>query len=103
MAIQTRFAGGCVGVSTGTANVTTAITGTGNDGAAVYGVTLVAKENNAGKIWIGGEDVSTAAGDGLNPGQTITWEWDRRYIHTQDIYIIVAVTGDGVDFYGNTA
>ena len=67
------------------------------------GVTIVAKDNNTGRIYVGGTISSTVASTtnrGLGPGDTLTITPSRGHsINLSETYIDASVSGEGVDYY----
>lgn len=101
MAID-KHAGGFTTESTGTANVSTAFAASGAADAVCYSLSVVAKRENLGTVWIGSPMITTAANGGMEPGDVVNFYFDRRYINLSQMGLIVSVTGDGVDLYGNS-
>lgn len=101
MAIN-KHAGGFTTEATGTAGIATAMATTGTADAVCYSLSVVAKRRNLGTVWVGSPSIGTDANDGLEPGDVVNFNFDRRYIHLSQMGLIVSVTGDGVDLYGNS-
>lgn len=61
-------------------------------------VTIVAKDNNTGRIYIGGSDVASSTNRGLAAGDSVTYSSDKG-INLAEVWVDSSVNGDGVDFY----
>ena len=63
-------------------------------------IVIVAKDNNSGKIFVGGSTVASTTNRGLAAGDSIELEPTAgKYIQLDDIFIDSAVNSEGVDFY----
>lgn len=83
------------GSATGTAGTAKqVVTGTQRVGA----ITIVAKDNNGSRIYVGGSDITQTANRGLAAGDSVKFQAPRG-IDPSSIYFITDVTGEGVDFY----
>ena len=71
-----------------------------NDGTAqrVRSITVMAKLDNTSNVWIGGSDVATASYGGIVPGEGKESP-SENWMDLADTYIMVAVNGEGVDFF----
>ena len=64
----------------------------------VRSLTLVAKQGNSGRIYVGGSDVDSSTNDGLGPGDSLEVPAEN-WIDLADVYIDADNDGEGVDFY----
>ena len=64
----------------------------------VKSVVIIAKSGNTNQVYVGGSDVDSATNGGLAAGESITVE-AVAWLDLADIYLDVAVNGEGVDFY----
>ena len=64
----------------------------------VKALTIIAKASNTGQVYIGGSDVSSATNDGLDAGETISFE-AVNWMDIADIFVDADTNGEGVDFY----
>mgnify|MGYP003679890953 CR=1 FL=1 len=64
----------------------------------VTSVAITAKVGNTGNVFIGGSDVASSTNAGYEPGTAIRMSNKPRGLDLSDIYIDVAVNGEGVDF-----
>ena len=65
-------------------------------------VTIIAKAENTGKIYLGGSDVASTTNGGLAAGDSVSLAYDHvsgRLLDLDDIWIDASVNGEGVDFY----
>lgn len=70
----------------------------------VRSVTIVAKDDNTGKVYIGGSDVASTTNNGLAPGDVL--ELNSRgpaAIDLADIYVDADTNSEGVDYYAAKA
>ncbi len=65
----------------------------------VRSVTIVAKDDNTGRIYVGGSDVSSSTNRGLQAGDVLTHTSASGWQDLADIFIDAAVSGEGVDYY----
>jgi hypothetical protein len=61
-------------------------------------LTIVAKDNNTGRVYVGGSDVASSTNRGLAAGDSVTIS-NKNGIDLQDVYLDVSVSGEGVDYY----
>ena len=61
--------------------------------------TIVAETDNAGRIFVGGSDVTSSTNSGLAPGAALSLVSSHGWL-LSEMYITSAENGDGVDFYG---
>lgn len=61
-------------------------------------IVIVAKDNNTGRIYVGGSDVASTTNLGLAPGDSVTFS-THLPVDLSDIYIDASVSAEGVDFY----
>ena len=64
----------------------------------VKALTVIAKAGNAGQVYIGGADVASTTNDGLDAGDTISFE-AVNWMDLADIFVDADSNGEGVDFY----
>ena len=64
----------------------------------VKALTIIAKAGNTGQVYIGGSDVSSSTNDGLDAGETISFE-AVNWMDIADIFVDADTNGEGVDFY----
>jgi hypothetical protein len=64
----------------------------------VKSVVIIAKDNNTGRVYVGGSDVASTTNRGLGPNQSISLE-GVGWLDLFDIYLNAATNGEGVDFY----
>mgnify|MGYP001567339441 FL=1 len=66
-------------------------------------LTIVAKDNNTGRVYVGGLISSTVASTtnrGMGPGDTLILRPSRGHsIDLSAVYLDVSVSGEGVDYY----
>jgi hypothetical protein len=65
----------------------------------VRSVTLVAKDNNTGRVFVGGADVASSTNRGLLAGDVLTHSTASGWLNLADIYVDASVSGEGVDYY----
>ncbi len=65
----------------------------------VRSLTIVAKDNNTGRIYVGGSDVASTTNRGLQAGDVLTHTSAGRWLDLADVYVDADVSGEGVDFY----
>ena len=87
----------------GSKTVTTAGTAVALASAGIYqSVLVIAKDNNTGRIYVGGSDVASTTNRGLAPGSELEVTPSRGHIiDLTDTYINSSVDGEGVDFYAS--
>jgi hypothetical protein len=61
-------------------------------------VTIVAYSTNTGRVFYGGSDVDSSTQVGLNPGDSVTFSSKPHGIDIGNVYLDVAVNGEGADF-----
>ncbi|MDA1035272.1 MAG: hypothetical protein O3B65_00140 [Chloroflexi bacterium] len=66
----------------------------------VRSVTIVAKDNNTGRVYVGGADVSSSVNRGLQAGDFLTHTSANGWLDLADVYVDSDVSGEGVDYYG---
>ena len=69
----------------------------------VSSVAITAGPENTDKVYIGGSDLDADTNFGFNKGQGVSLRADtssRNWIDIMNIYVLAAVSGEGVDFYG---
>ena len=81
--------------ATGTAGTAKALAGTA---LRVKSVTVVAKDNNGSRVYVGGSDVSATVNRGLAAGDSLAIP-AVNWLNLADVFFLVDVTSDGVDFY----
>ena len=64
----------------------------------VKAVTVIAKDGNTGRVYVGGSDVSSSTNNGFLPGDAIEIPAEN-WLDLADIFIDVDTNGEGVDFY----
>ncbi len=94
----------------GEATVTTAGTAvpleTAANNRSVSAIAIIAKAGNTGQIYVGGSDVASTTNDGLDAGETVSFDvssfgkGSSRAMTTNSIYIDADTSGEGVDWYG---
>ena len=62
-------------------------------------VTVVAKDNNTGRVYVGGSDVASTVNRGLQAGDVLTHTSASGWLDLADVYVDVDVSGAGVDYY----
>ena len=65
----------------------------------VRSVTIVAKDNNTGRVYVGGADVSSSVNRGMQSGDVLTHTSASGWLDLADIYVDASVSGEGVDYY----
>ena len=65
----------------------------------VRSITVVAKDNNTGRVYVGGSDVATTVNRGLGAGDVLTHTSAGGWFDLADVYVDVDVSGEGVDYY----
>lgn len=86
-------------VISGEKTVTAAGTAEAISGAKrVKSITIIAKAGNLGQVYVGGSDVASTTNDGLDAGETLSFE-AVTWMDLADIYLDVDTNGEGVDFY----
>lgn len=61
-------------------------------------LTIIAKDNNTGRIYVGGADVASTTNRGLAGGDSISFVSDKG-IDLSDVYLDASVSGEGIDWY----
>ena len=70
----------------------------------VAAVTIVAKDDNTGKVYVGGSDIASGTNNGLAPGDIVQVAADAPgYLDLADIFIDSDNNSEGVDFYAAKA
>ena len=64
----------------------------------VKSLSVIAKADNTGQVYIGGSDVASTTNGGLAPGDSLIIP-AVNWLDLNDVYIDVDVSGDGIDFY----
>ena len=64
----------------------------------VKSLSVIAKSDNTGQVYVGGSDVASTTNDGLAPGDSLIIP-AVNWLDLSDVYIDVDVSGEGVDFY----
>jgi hypothetical protein len=68
-------------------------------GTGIYhSLTIIAKSDNTGQVYVGGSDVASSTNDGLDSLDVITFTSEKG-IDLAKVYIDSGTSGDGVDFY----
>lgn len=62
-------------------------------------LTLVAMDNNTGRIFVGGSTVSSSTHRGMLAGDSLTISNPSKSFDLTKIYIDSSVSGEGVDYY----
>jgi len=113
-AVESDFNGTFVVQSVPSANTFTVWIDADNPGAATgtiiayarkpaFWLTVVAKDTNAGKIFIGGNSVSSSSGIYLEPGDSHTFPPGKfNYLDLQHLYADTANNGDDLYYVGGT-
>ena len=65
----------------------------------VRSVTIVAKDDNTGRMYVGGADVSSSVNRGLQADDVLTHTSASGWLDLQDLYVDADVSGEGVDYY----
>ncbi len=65
----------------------------------VRSVTIVAKDSNTGRIYVGGSDVASTVNRGLQAGDVLTHTSASGWLDLADVYVDSDVNGEGVDYY----
>ena len=65
----------------------------------VRSVTIVAKDANTGRVYVGGSGVDSTVNSGLLAGDVLTHTTAGGWLDLADVYIDAAVSGEGVDYY----
>ncbi len=65
----------------------------------VRSITVVAKDNNTGRVYVGGSDVASTTNRGLQAGDVLTHTSASGWLDLADVYVDVDVSGEGVDYY----
>ena len=65
----------------------------------VRSVTIVAKDNNTGRVYVGGADVASTVNRGLQAGDVLTHTSASGWLDLADVYVDADVSGEGVDYY----
>ena len=70
----------------------------------VRSLTVVAKDDNTGKVYVGGTDIASTTNNGLGPSDslTITGRGPAAF-DLADIFIDADVSAEGVDYYAAKA
>ena len=89
-------------IAVGTKAVTTAGTRVALSTGGLYrSLTIVAYDNNTGRIYVGGADVASTTHRGLAAADSVTFTTDKG-IDLSDVYLDASVSGESVDFYAST-
>lgn len=63
---------------------------------------IIAKAANTGNVFVGGSNVASSTNAGMAPGDALTLSpKPGTVLDLAKIYIDVATSGEGVDFYGS--
>ena len=65
----------------------------------VRSVTIVAKDTNTGRVYVGGADVASTTNGGLQAGDSLTHTSVSGWLDLPDLYVDASVSGEGVDYY----
>ena len=65
----------------------------------VASLTVVAKDNNTGRAYLGGSGVDSTVNRGLQAGDVLVHTPFSSWLDLKDVYIDVDVNGEGIDFY----
>lgn len=65
----------------------------------VRSVTIVAKDSNTGRVYVGGSDVDSSVNRGLQAGDALIHASASGWLDLADIYVDADVSGEGVDYY----
>ena len=65
----------------------------------VRSITVVAKDNNTSRVYVGGSDVASTTNRGLGAGDVLTHTSASGWLDLADVYVDVDVSGEGVDYY----
>ena len=65
----------------------------------VRSITVVAKDNNTGRVYVGGSDVASTVNRGLQAGDVLTHTSASGWLDLADVYVDVDVSGEGIDYY----
>ena len=64
----------------------------------VYSMSVVAKHNNAGRVFFGeSPGLTTALDNGLGPGDSLELEPTATWMDLRDFYLLCDVANDGID------
>ncbi len=85
----------------GSKTVTAAGTAEALAASGIYNqISIVAKDNNTGFVYVGGSDVASTTNRGMSSGDTLNiTPRPGKTLDLAKIYIDVSVSGEGVDFY----
>ena len=65
----------------------------------VRSITVVAKDNNTGRVYVGGSDVASTVNRGLQAGDVLTHTSASGWLDLADVFLDVDVSGEGIDYY----
>ena len=65
----------------------------------VRSITVVAKDNNTGRVYVGGSDVASTVNRGLQAGDVLTHTSASGWLDLADVFVDVDVSGEGIDYY----
>ena len=65
----------------------------------VRSITVVAKDNNTGRVYVGGSDVASTVNRGLQAGDVLTHMSASGWLDLADVFLDVDVSGEGIDYY----
>ena len=91
--------------STGTVGTAKRVHSAASTGTAeelrVQSVVITAKDANTSNVWLGGSGIATGSNGGLAPGDALPLGLKSGYIDLTELYFLVAVTGEGIDYYAS--
>ena len=64
----------------------------------VKSITIVAKDTNTGRVYVGGSDVTSTVNRGLQAGDALHHTSDG-WFDLKDLFVNASVNSEGVDFY----
>ena len=65
----------------------------------VASLTIVVKDNNTGRVYVGGSGVDSTVNRGLQASDTLTHTPSSGWLDLSELYIDSDVNSEGVDFY----
>jgi hypothetical protein len=83
----------------GDLDVTTAGTAEALGTGLARSITIIAKDTNTGRVYLGGSDVASTTSLGLAGGDSVDFSTKAHDIDLSDTFVDVSVSGEGVDFY----
>jgi hypothetical protein len=65
----------------------------------VRSITIVAKDNNTGRVYVGGASVDSTVNHGMQAGDVLTHTSASGWLDLADVYVDAEVSGEGIDYY----